>query len=269
MKKFYAITNALVIVAVIIWNYAINSIGINGDTIREISSQYSNFFTPASYAFSIWGIIFFGLIVLVIFQLYRVYTNHSDTGFITVMGPWLLLTNIGNGLWSYLFLTNNTGWSVVVLFTMLVSLIVIIVKLNMEQYDAPFPILAFVWWPISIYAGWVTVASIANVSAYLSKIGFDTIVFTDYQFTIIMIIIATIINLLMIKFRNMREFAMVGVWSLVAIAVKQWGTEPTIGWLALIGAVTIFIAISFHVHSNRDKSPLIKFREWKQKNLTL
>ena len=58
MKKIYAVINMVVIIATITWNYVINSIGINGNTIREISSQYSNLFTPASYAFSIWGIIF-------------------------------------------------------------------------------------------------------------------------------------------------------------------------------------------------------------------
>lgn len=268
MKKFYALTNAIVIVAVIIWNYAINSIGINGNTIREISSQYSNLFTPASYAFSIWGIIFFGLLALSIFQIYRVYTKHPDATFISTIGPWLLIANIANGLWSYLFLSNYTGWSVVALFTILISLIVIIVKLNMQRYDAPFPILAFVWWPIGIYAGWVTVACIANLGAYLSKIGFDTIAFTDYQFTMIMIVVAMLINLAMIKYRNMREFGLVGVWSLVAIAVKQWGSESSIAWTALVCAIVIFVVISYHARSNQKTSPLIKFRQWKRKNLS-
>lgn len=267
MKKFYALLNAVVIVAVIIWNYVINTAGINGVTIVDLSDQYANYFTPAGYAFSIWGVIFFGLIILAAFQIHRVFVKKSDDSFVSTIGPWLLLANIGNGLWSYLFITNLTGWSVVVLFTVLISLIIIIVKLNMERYDAPFPILTLLWWPISIYAGWVTVACIANVSSYLSKIGFDNIIFNDYQFTLIMIVIATVINILMVRYRNMREFALVGVWSLIAIAVKQWVNEPTIAWTALVCAIIIFMFISFHAMNNQKTSPLIKFRQWK-KNLS-
>lgn len=62
MKRIYAILNLIVVIAVIAWNYLSNTEKINGKTIGEVSDDLDNLFTPAGYAFSIWGIIFLGLL---------------------------------------------------------------------------------------------------------------------------------------------------------------------------------------------------------------
>src|SRR5690606_23994053 len=102
-----------------------------------------------------------------------------------------------------------------------ISLIRIILKTNMERWDAPVKIIAFTWWPICLYSGWITVALIANVSAYLTKIGWDGMGLSEVTWTIILIAVTVAINLLMIARRNMREFALVGVWGLVALYVRH------------------------------------------------
>ena len=125
----------------------------------------------------------------------------------------------------------------------------------MERWDAPRPVIFWIWWPICLYSGWIAVATIANISAYLAKLEWS-FMFSEVTWTVIMIIVATALNLFMISTRNMREFAGVGVWALVAISVRHWGSVEALQWTALIGAIILLGAITAHGYKNRETSPL-------------
>ena len=131
----------------------------------------------------------------------------------------------------------------------------------MERWDAPIGIIAFVWWPICLYSGWIAVATIANISAYLSKLGWEGGFLSESTWTIIMILVATVLNLAMIKTRNMREFAAVGVWALFAIYIRHKETMETIAYTALAGCVILTIAIAVHGYQNRKTNPAFKLME--------
>lgn len=261
MKKVYAILNTLIILLVIFWNYYSNTGVINGNSVGDLSDKYGNLFTPAGYAFSIWGIIFLALIAFAVYQLKLAFTDgkHSDT--ILQVGPWLAMANIANGTWLWFWLNEQLGISVLIMLVILVSLIFVIIRLNMERWDAPIGVIAFVWWPICIYSGWISVALIANVAAWLTQLAWDGGPFSEIQWTVIMISVAGILNLAMIYFRNMREFAGVGVWALVAIAVRHWGAIPSIQWVALAWSLILLFAISYHGYINRATNPFKKFKQ--------
>lgn len=261
MKKFYAILNLIVILAVIAVNGLVSSRGLDGNTVGSISDKYETLFAPASYAFVIWGIIYLGLITFGIFQFRRVFFSDKDDDFVLSVGPWLTIANLANILWLWAWLSENLSLSVILMLAILFSLLIIIIRLNMERWDAPFPIIAFVWWPFCLYSGWIAVATIANYAAYLVQIEWLAL-FSEVTWTVIMIIVAAVVNLLMILTRNMREFAGVGIWALVAIAVKHWGEIPAIQWTALVAAVALFIAVSIHGYRNRATGPQIKYREY-------
>lgn len=261
MKKFYAILNLIVILAVIAVNGLVSSSGLDGNTVGSISDKYDTLFAPAGYAFAIWGLIYLGLIIFGVFQFIRVFFSNKEDDFVLSIGPWLTIANLANIVWLWAWLSENLSLSVILMLAILFSLLIIILRLNMERWDAPFPIIAFVWWPICFYSGWITVATIANYAAYLVQIEWLAL-FSEITWTVIMIVVAAVVNLLMILTRNMREFALVGVWAIVAIAVKHWGEIPVIQWTALISAVVLFIAISIHGYKNRATGPDIKFREY-------
>jgi hypothetical protein len=252
--KSYAIINLIVLLLVIFWNYWVGSKGLEGNTVGSLSAEYQNLFTPAGYAFSIWGIIFLSLLAQAIFFVSRAFNTSKNSDFLSQIGPYLILANIGNGLWLYMWLMEYTGLSVVVMLGILASLVIVILNTNMERWDAPRPIIFWLWWPIAIYSGWIAVATIANISAYLAKSGWNGGV-SELTWTILMIVIAVLLNLFMIAYRNLREFASVGVWALLAISVRHWDSNPTLQWTALIGAVVLFIAISYHGYKNRKTSP--------------
>jgi hypothetical protein len=260
MKRFYALVNLLIIIALIAWNYAANALSISGNTIGSLSREYENLFTPAGYAFSIWGPLYLGLLAHGIYQVKKVFFDKLNDGFVLEIGPWLIFANLANAAWVWFWLNENTGLSVVLMIAVLASLVLVILRLNMERWDAPIPIIVWVWWPICLYSGWITVATIANFAAWLTKIGWQSGL-PDTTWTAIMIIVAALVNLFMIKTRNMREFAVVGVWALVAISVRHWDSIPLLQWTALVCALVLLLAVSIHGYLNRATSLFLKLRE--------
>ena len=254
MKKFYAIINTVVILAVIFWNYWSNTGVINGKTVGELSNEYANLFTPAGYAFAIWGLIFLSLIALGFNQIKLAFFGGKHTETILQIGPWLIITNLGNAAWLWFWLNDQTGISVIVMIVMLIALIQIILRLDMERWDAPASVIAFVWWPICAYSGWIAVATIANIAAYLAKIGWAE-VFSELHWTLIMVSLAGIVNLVVLRMRSMREFAAIGVWALVAIAVRHWGEIPLIQWTSVFWSVVLVVAILEQGFRNRRTNP--------------
>jgi FtsH-binding integral membrane protein len=99
------------------------------------------------------------------------------------------------------------------------------------------------------------VALIADIAAYLTKIKWNGFGISQISWAIIMIIIAGVLNIFITWKRNMREFALVGVWALVAISVANKSGEQTIVYSALIVAALIFISISIHAYKNRKENP--------------
>ena len=94
----------------------------------------------------------------------------------------------------------------------------------------------FVWLPFAIYSGWVAVASVANVSAYLFNVAWHGVRIRPSTWTIVMIIIAVAINIMVIWRRNMFEFGFVGGWALYAIGVANSGINDTVSSAAFIAA---------------------------------
>jgi hypothetical protein len=251
-KKFWAAANAIVTVAIIFWNYYANTGVIEGKNVGEISGQYSSLFTPAGYTFTIWGIIYLGLIYQTFYFLKSVFKTETNTDFIIKAAPWLILANISNGLWLWFWLNEQIGMSVLLLFAITFFLMIAVFQLNMERSNLPLHYKVGVWWPLGIYVGWVSVASIANVSIYLKDIGWN-VGLSEISWTIIMIIIAFSLNLFMILSRNMREFAVVGIWALMGISAQHWNEIPTIQWTAIVCSMLLLIAIIFHIIKNRAK----------------
>lgn len=258
MKKTLAILNLLSVILVIAVNYVSQSVRLNDITIGEISARYDNLFTPASYAFAIWGIIFIGLLGYGIFQVRRAFFSDKPSKFITETGYWFVVTNVLNSLWVIAFVYDYTGLSVLIMLGILFSLIKIILNTNMERWDAPKSTIAFVWWPICLYSGWISVATIANISAYLTKVGWEGAPFSEITWTVIMITIATVLNLVMIWKRNLREFAAVGVWALFAIYLRHKDALEIIAYTALVGSSIIFMYMVWHGFQNRKTNPFFK-----------
>ncbi|MFT5909003.1 MAG: hypothetical protein ACI9XO_000515, partial [Paraglaciecola sp.] len=152
MKKTYAILNIVILSAVVYWNYLSNTLKIKGNTITSLNIEYDNLFTPAGYAFSIWGIIYSGLFALSIYQIKKVFFDKKEDEFVSTIGLPLNVAILGSGAWLWFWLNEQTGISVLVMLMILVSLLSIIVNLNMKKWTAVDSISTWVWLPISLFS---------------------------------------------------------------------------------------------------------------------
>lgn len=239
-------------------NYYSQVYKINGNTVSDMSEKYTNLFTPAGYAFSIWGVIFLGILVFAGYQVYLTYSKGRTMDFISQTGGWFALANLGNAAWIVAWLYDYTLLSVGIMLVVLFSLIKVILNTNMERWHAPLKTILFAWWPISIYAGWISVATIANIAAWLVKIGWNGGFLTPFYWTITMIAVALVLNLTMIFQRSMREFALVGVWALIAIYVRHINGLQLIAIPAMFAALMIFIYALLNGYRNRRTNPFYK-----------
>lgn len=255
-KNTFPIVNGIALVSTIVMNYLSNTGIFNGNTMKTMSDKYLNYFTPAGYAFSIWGLIYLGLLGFVIYTGRSLFSERKAEPLLANIGWWFFISCLGNCLWVLAWLYDYTGVSVLLMVVILISLLKIIVNTRMELDHHPLRKYLFVFWPFALYSGWISVALIANVAAFLTKINWNGWGISDLSWTVIMICIAGLINIIMIRTRNLREYGMVGIWALLAIAVANRGNQDStaVVYACYIVAAVILIFAMISGARNRKGS---------------
>ena len=102
--------------------------------------------------------------------------------------------------------------------------------------------------PFSVYLGWITVATIANVTAVLISLGTEPYTGSAVVWTVLVIAVATLIATLVLWTKGDVAYSLVIVWALVGIVVKRldpnYFLELTVATSAGIGAVVILIVLA-------------------------
>ena len=261
MKKRLSVLNLFSVLLVIGINYATQAIRVNETTVGEVSNKYFNLFTPASYAFAIWGIIFLALIAYGIYQIKIAFFSEKSGKFIEDTGYWFIITNVLNCIWVFVFAYDYIGISVLIMIGILFSLMKIILNTNMEREQVSTSDYIFGQFPIGIYSGWIAVATIANVSAYLAKLQWDGAFLSEANWAITMIVIATALYLIIIFKRNILEFAAVGIWALFAIYIRHQNEYQNIAYTAIAGCIILLIAILLKAFKNRNTNMVLNTTE--------
>lgn len=244
MKKFFQVANFLALIITIGINYLSNTGFFYGNTMKTISDKYHNYFTPAGYAFSIWGLIYLGLLGFVIYTGKSLFKKEEDAPEeVSKIGSWFIVTCVCNSVWVILWLGEQLALSVIVMLILLIALVKIIFNLRMELDYHPFKKYLFIFWPFALYAGWISVALIADVAAWLTKINWEGWGISQAEWTIIMIAIAALINVLVILKRNLREYGLAGIWALIAIAVANSDSISNIRNACYAASIIIFLSI--------------------------
>lgn len=261
MKSFWQLLiQTLVLIGTLYINYQASS---GGNSIGEVSRQYDTLLTPAGYAFSIWGLIYLFQLAFVGFQWYR-WRQNPEAEELRQTGYWYALTNLANACWVLSWVNEHLLLSVLCMFTLLFALTQLTLRLRLEVWDAPVRTIAFVWWPICIYLGWIVLATVANLSAALYGWGWEGTPLRASVWAILIIGVATGIYLFLLRERNLREALAVGAWGFLAIAYKQWGEAGNVAVAAVAAALLLLAAAGYHAYQNRRTNPLEKARrgEW-------
>lgn len=195
-----------------------NALPINGKTTGDIADGFDILFTPAGYVFSIWGLIYFGLLGFAVVQ---ALPNRRDAPALAAIRPWFLLNAVSNASWIVAWHHERFVLSWFVMLVILISLIAIYRQLIAHPPAGPLDVL-LVQTPFRIYLGWITVATIANTTVTLSSLGLAS-VFADPATTIALVVAASAVCVAVsLRFTD-PVYASVFVWAQIGIAVANPG----------------------------------------------
>jgi hypothetical protein len=219
-------------IAMITVNALANILPINGQQTGAISDRFEVYFTPAGYVFSIWGLIYVGLIAFTIFQALPS-QRASDT--LKAITPWYWLSSAANIAWIFLWHYNIFALTIVVMGVLLASLIMIYLRLSQRRADVTSATRLALHLPFSIYLGWITVATIANATALLWLAGWNGFGISAEVWTAIMLGVAVIVAAAMAFIHRDAAYLLVLVWAFAGIALK-WPTVSLVSTSAWIAA---------------------------------
>ena len=223
---------------------AVNSLAgsstlLNGRTTAAVSDAYLTLVTPAGYVFSIWGVIYLLLGAFVVFQ---VLPNQKDQPYQKQIGALFILSSLFNIVWLFLWQYDYITLSVIVMFAFLVTLIAIYVRLGIGKTKASLKENLLVRLPFSVYLGWITIATIANVSAALVSVSWDGFGLSPQTWAILVLAVAAVITLAVIVTRKDVAYSLVVIWALAGIAVKQ-SLYPDIVLTAEVAIAIVVVAL--------------------------
>jgi hypothetical protein len=232
--------NLLTVILALSVNILASALPLNGQNTGEISDRFEVYFVPAGYVFSIWSIIYLGWIAFLIFQ-FR--TPEKESPRLRRLGYLFALSNLANAAWLFCWHYNQFGWSVLVMLALLGLLIASYLRLNVNRE----PVTRLEYWsvdvPFSIYLGWITVATVANIADWLYLVGWDGFGIPAQTWAVIMLGVASLLGLGMALTRRDVGYLSVLVWAFIGIAVKQAPTPLVAGSAWMVAALMLVLAI--------------------------
>ncbi len=212
---------AVLFVGVVAVNYLANALPIGGITTGEISDAYPNLFAPAGITFSIWGLIYFLLAVFVVYQFVTL-PKRKDKKLeekVYEINKYFIISSFANIAWIFSWHYQIIGLSVLLMAVLLISLIKIADILRKEKF-ATWDYVA-IKLPFSIYFGWITVATIANITVFLVSLNWNGFGIADSVWMIIVLLVGVAIGIWrMLCDRNI-AYGLVIVWAYLGILYKH------------------------------------------------
>ncbi len=228
-KRFstIGIITAVTFGIMIVLNILANLLPINGNTSADVSDEYSNLFAPAGYTFSIWGLIYILLAMYTAYQLGFFRKNRIEVRehLLNSIGVIFSISSIANAAW---ILTWH--YELIPISTILISIILIcliLINLKIDKLKLTLKEKIFIHLPFSVYFGWITVATIANITVLLVSIGWDGFGISADIWTMIILIVGLLITALVILKQRNIVYGLVIIWSYVGIYVKHISKD---GW---------------------------------------
>jgi benzodiazapine receptor len=230
----------LLVVAV---NGLANALPINGQTTGDIANRIEVLFTPAGYVFSIWGLIYALLAVWLVRQFPR---ERRDLPVYTSVRPLFILSCALNVLWIFCWHYNFFLVSVFVMLGLLVTLILIYLRIKAND-PAYLDLL-----PFSVYLGWISVATVANISYVLVDNEWSGWGWSAQTWTVIMMFVATILAYLFLRTQQDRAYVLVFVWALFGIGVANYGEYEKVSNVAFGLANVLLLTLLANVFVIRN-----------------
>ncbi len=198
---------------VIAMNYIANALPLNNRSTGAISDIYPSLFTPAGFTFSIWGLIYV-LLGVVVYQLLMKRNSDFFSEYPLFFCILFLVTCVTNITWLFAWHYDNIGLSSVIMLVFMLALFTIVFQMKDLSY---FTKIAF-----SVYAGWISIAFIANISILLVKLNIPLFQNNAISWYVVIMIIGVIIGLLVMLLTKNLIFVLVYIWAYFGIYMKHF-----------------------------------------------
>lgn len=229
------------LLAMIAFNVLAVTLPLGGRATEEVSAMFSNLFTPAGFTFSIWSVIYAGLVAFTLYQFLPSQANDRVVQRVAVLFIVSCLLNLSWLLaWHFLWI----GTSVVLMVLLLLTLIAIYVQVTRRNRDRTLAHKLMVALPFRLYLGWITVATIANVSAFLTAVGWDGGPLSEVSWTLIMMAVTVLLGLIALVSRRDLFYTLVLIWGLSGVAAGQ-AQETAVLVGGIIAALLLLAAVLY------------------------
>jgi translocator protein len=251
--RFWAILVLLSTIGMIAVNYLAATGAINGVTPAQISERYPTLATPANYAFSIWMLIYAGLLAFSVYQLLPANVQKYRRLFRTIY----IASCVLNGLWVYFWHSQRITLCFAIIILLCVCLFLINRFLRTSKSAGEYWL---VNGPFGLYFGWVTAAMLVNFSVLLVSWNFPISPSTWNVIGVVIVLLAGILGVLM-RIRLGNYFYPLAIaWALTAVAIKQSGNTPIV-FAAAVSVVGCLIASLSFVLKLPDANSRVSINE--------
>ncbi|MBN1667640.1 MAG: tryptophan-rich sensory protein [Anaerolineales bacterium] len=231
----------LATLATIAINGLANALPINGLQTGEISDSFEVFFVPAGYVFSIWGLIYLGLLA---YSVYQALPGQRENSRLRKTGYVYVVSALFNIAWIFLWHYKLFVGTIFAMLGLLACLLVIYLQLGIGKVRPSVGRRWFVNLPFSIYLGWITVATIANFTSLFDYLQWNGWGIAPDVWAVIMLVVAVGVAALMAVSRADVAYLLVLVWAFAGIGVKHAGTQlvAPAAWIAtgLVAALVLY-----------------------------
>ena len=238
----------LLYVGVIAVNALANILPINGYNTGQISAFYPNAFVPAGFTFSIWGVIYLLLLSYTIgftFYTFKRQVYPKAYRFIECVNTYFLLTCIFNMAWIVAWHYLQIELSVLIMLLFLSTLIQLFLKTRTLAQDLNLTQKFILQSPFIVYLGWISVATIANITALLVAYKWTALNIAPVYWSAVMILIAIVLAVLMVKKFQVVSFTLVVAWALWGIYNAQGPAAPILASLTALGIGVLISTVLF------------------------
>ena len=247
LRQYANLVSVILALAV---NVLATALPLNNQTTAQISDRFKVYFVPAGYVFSIWGLIYISWIAFVVYQFLPA---HKESPRLRKLGYYFALSGVFNAAWLFCWQYNHFTLSVIVMLILLGLLIASYLNLNVGRTPVGTAEKWCVDIPFSVYLGWISVATIANISDWLYSVNWNGFGMDPQFWAIIMLMVASVLGFIMALKRRDSGYLFVLVWAFIGILIKQ-STAPTVVDAASDAAVVAFVLAIYTIIQRRHAS---------------
>ena len=229
-QRKWVIGYFIAFVIMIIMNYSV------GSSVGNVADDNPTIIQPAGFAFAIWGLIY---ILIFIWMIKLFFSKNDKTSVVERLTYWPIINFILNGVWIVTFTQQWMIISTIVILALLFTLFRMHAIISAEPYH---------WYdrlPLSIYFGWVTIASIVNIFTVFSSYNMESFLgMSELAWTIIAIVAAALIGVFIAWFFNDWLYPLVLIWPFFGIFMESGDISAGLNIsLAATSLILVIVAV--------------------------